>query len=105
ARVREVEGRAVVAVEGLAVGVRMTLQVEPAGGYGQVRPQTQLVAAQVGEHVGAAPPPLTSRIEKYARRLNSVARDGLVAGGDEIGQQRARLRLECLEIYRLRRAH
>ena len=105
ARRLKAEGRPVVAVEGLAVGVRVALQVEPAGRHRQVRPQAQLLAAQIGEHVGAPAQCLADHVEEDPRRLDDVGRHGLVAGGDEHRQQRARLRLECLEIYRLRRAH
>ncbi len=99
------EGRPVVAVVGLRSASRMPLQIEPARRHGEVGPQAQLLAVQVGEHVGASAQGLADHVEEHPGRLDDVGRNGLVAGGDEHRQQRAGLRLEGLEICWRRSAH
>ena len=105
ARRLKAEGRPVVAIVGFAVGRGVPLQIETAGRHGEVRPQTQLLAVHVGEHVGAPAQRFADDVEEYAGRLDDLGRNGLVAGGDEHRQQRTGLRLESLEICRRRRNH
>ena len=105
ARGLKAEGRPVVAVVGFAVGRGMPLQIETARRHREVRPQAQLLAVHVGEHVGAPAQRLADDIQEDAGRLDDLGRNGLVAGGDEHRQQRTGLRLECLEICRRRRNH
>src|SRR4029079_583857 len=49
------EGRAVVAIAGLDIGARVTLEIKPRHGHGEVWPETQLGAGEIGKDVGAAP--------------------------------------------------
>ena len=92
------EGRAAVAVACRHGAAGMARQVQPAGRHGQIRPQAQLLAVGVGEHVGARPQGLAHHVEEQTRRLNDAGRHLLIARASEGGQQPLRLLLQGLEL-------
>ena len=94
------EGGAVIAIAGGPIGLGVTLEIKPRHRHGQVRPQTQLVAGQVGEHIGAAPHPLADLVEEDIGGLDDGGRNLLVAGVAEDIEQGGGLGFESLELFR-----
>ena len=98
----EAKGGAVIAIARLLIGVRVALEIEPRSRHGQIGPQTEFVAGEIGEDVGAAADRFADLVEKNVGRLDDGRGDGLVPTGNEHRKQRARLVGESLEIGRRR---
>ena len=94
------EGGAVIAIAGRPIGLGVALEIKPRHRHGQVRPQTQLVAGQVGEHIGAAPHPLADLVEEDIGGLDDGGRNLLVAGVAEGIEQGGGLGFESLKLFR-----
>src|SRR5690606_7300651 len=76
----------------------MTLQMQPACRYSEVRPQAEFAAIRIGEDIGARTQALADDIEEDIRRLDDRGRNGLIARLGEDGHQTLRLSLQLLEL-------
>ena len=94
------EGRAVIAIAGLDIGARVTLEIEPRHRHGEVWPETQLGAGEIGEDVGAAPDRLADLVEQDVSRLDDRRRNLLVATFAKHFEQGGGLGFERLEFSR-----
>ena len=99
------EGRAVIAIAGLDIGARVTLEIEPRHRHGEVWPETQLGAGEIGKDVGAAPDRLADLVEQDVSRLDDRRRNLLVATFAKNFEQGGGLGFERLEFSRRFRGH
>ena len=99
------EGGAVIAIAGLDIGARVTLEIEPRHRHGEVWPETQLGAGEIGKDVGAAPDRLADLVEQDVSRLDDRRRNLLVAALSKHLEQGGGLGFERLEFSRRFRGH
>ena len=96
----EAEGGAVIAIARRLIGVRVALEIKPRHRHGQIGPQTELVAGEIGENVSAAPDRLADLVEENVGRLDDRGRNLLVARPPEQVEQGRGLGFESLELFR-----
>ncbi len=96
----EAEGRAIIAIARLRARVGVALEIKPRHRHGQVRPEAQLVAREVGEHISEASHLLADPVEEHVGRLEDRRRNLLVARPLEQIEQGRRLGFESLEFFR-----
>ena len=94
----EAEGRAVVAEPRRCFGIRVALQVDAAGGQGQVGAQAQLLALLIGEDVGARAQALADDIEEEVGRLDDRRRHALISAFREDAHDARGLSLQRFKL-------